>query len=304
VSPVSLIIETDIFSDVDDVGALAVAHAHADAGHATLLGVGVNTPSRWGVAMAALINRHYGRPEVPVGAMLPLDDSVADPDYARGTVRAFGIDDPVGAEGAPQLLRRLLESAEDASVTVVSLGFFQNLVALLDEEPPGALPGADLVRRKVARTVVMGGLFPSGTEFNVAEFPATARAFAQRWPGRIEFLGWEVGNDVITGVERSRVPEAADPVAEAYRRFSGPGAGRKSWDLMTVDLAVRGAADHYRYSEPGRVEIDDDGATTWHASPDGPHRYVIRVASAETIAAHLDGLLARTPVGRPLKVGA
>ena len=303
-SPLSLLIETDIFSDVDDVGALAVAHAHADAGNVELLGVGVNTPSRWGVAMADLVNRHYGRPEIPVGAMLPLDDSVADTDYARGTVRAFGIVDPIGAESAPQLLRRVLEAADDASVTVVSLGFFQNLVALLDEEPPGGLPGRDLVRRKVARTVVMGGLFPSGTEFNVAEFPTTAGSFARRWPGRIEFLGWEVGDDVITGTELSRTGAADDPVAEAYRRFSGPGAGRKSWDLMTVDLAVRGAADHYQYSEPGRVEVDDDGATTWHPAPDGPHRYVTRVASADAVAAHLDGLLARTPARRTVKVGA
>jgi len=105
-------------------------------------------------------------------------------------------------------------------------------------------------------------------------------------------------------MELSRAAGADDPVAAAYRRFSGPGAGRKSWDLMTVDLAVRGVADHYRYSEPGRVEIDDDGATTWRAMPDGPHRYVIRVASAEAVAAHLDGLLARTPARRPLKVGA
>ncbi len=302
-SPISLLIETDIFSDVDDVGALAIAHAHADAGTAELLGVGVNTPSRWGVAMAELVNRYYGRPDVPVGAMLPLDDSVADPDYARATVRAFGMADPVAAESAPQLLRRVLEAADDASVTVVSLGFFQNLVALLDEEPPGALPGADLVRRKVARTVVMGGLFPSGTEFNVAEFPETAGAFARRWPGRIEFLGWEVGSDVVTGAELSQTGGVDDPIAEAYRRFSGPGAGRKSWDLMTVDLAVRGAGDHYRYSEPGRVEVDADGATTWHPSPDGPHRFVTRRASAEAVAAHLDELLARTPARRSVEVG-
>jgi hypothetical protein len=43
-----LIIDTDIFSDVDDVGALAIANVFHNAGDAEIVGVMVNTPSKWG----------------------------------------------------------------------------------------------------------------------------------------------------------------------------------------------------------------------------------------------------------------
>jgi len=43
-----LIIDTDIFSAVDDVGALAIANVFHNAGDAEIVGVMVNTPSKWG----------------------------------------------------------------------------------------------------------------------------------------------------------------------------------------------------------------------------------------------------------------
>jgi len=43
-----LIIDTDIFSAVDDVGALAIANVFHNTGSAEIVGVVVNTPSKWG----------------------------------------------------------------------------------------------------------------------------------------------------------------------------------------------------------------------------------------------------------------
>jgi len=43
-----LIIDTDIFSAVDDVGALAIANVFHNTGGAEIVGVVVNTPSKWG----------------------------------------------------------------------------------------------------------------------------------------------------------------------------------------------------------------------------------------------------------------
>ena len=43
-----LIIDTDIFSAVDDVGALAIANVFHNTGDAEIVGVMVNTPSKWG----------------------------------------------------------------------------------------------------------------------------------------------------------------------------------------------------------------------------------------------------------------
>lgn len=49
-----LIIDTDIFSAVDDVGALAIANIFHNAGDAEIVGVMVNTPSKWGPLAASV----------------------------------------------------------------------------------------------------------------------------------------------------------------------------------------------------------------------------------------------------------
>ena len=43
-----LLIDTDIFSAVDDVGALAIANVFHNSGDVEVVGVMVNTPSKWG----------------------------------------------------------------------------------------------------------------------------------------------------------------------------------------------------------------------------------------------------------------
>lgn len=300
-APVALLIETDIFSDVDDVGALAVAHAFADDGLAVIAGVCVNTPSRWGHQAVRVVNSYYGRPEIPVGALLPLDDSVADRDYAKTLATMFLSGDQLEPPAsAVSTLRTVLDEAEDGSIVLVSLGFFGNLTALLASGPDGISPelGTDLVRRKVKRTVVMGGRFPSGWEFNLGRFPSESASFLESWPGEIEFLGWEVGSDVVTGASLSPAADPANPAALAYATFNGPGVGRASWDLMTVALAVCGVGDDYEYSPRGRVVVRDDGQTEWTVDPEGSHRYVTRVAPIETIQRALDHYLDRIPTSR------
>ena len=66
--PVDLIIDTDLSVDVGDVGALCVAHALADRGEARLLGVLHDTGLAAGAGAISVINEHYGRGYVRVGA--------------------------------------------------------------------------------------------------------------------------------------------------------------------------------------------------------------------------------------------
>ena len=67
--PVSIILDTDIDTDCDDVGALAMLHALADNGEADILGVICNIPSQWCAPCVEAINHYYGRPEIPIGAI-------------------------------------------------------------------------------------------------------------------------------------------------------------------------------------------------------------------------------------------
>ena len=55
-TPKPIIIDTDVFSDVDDIGALAVANALQNCGKADLQAVMINTPSEYG-SLAASVRR-------------------------------------------------------------------------------------------------------------------------------------------------------------------------------------------------------------------------------------------------------
>lgn len=294
--PKRLIIETDVYSDVDDIGALAVAHHYADDGLAELLSIGVNTPSTHGTGAVRVVNGYFGR-HVPVGALFPRDESVFDQDYAKFLCETYAAPaDLAPPEDAVTVHRRALAGAPDASVTVLSIGFLHNLGRLLKSAPDDDSPltGSALVERKVEHLVVMGGEFPSGLEFNLSQFPQNARSTVADWPTPIDFLGWEVGASVITGRKIS-TRGAEDVIGSAYRHFSGAGGGRESCDLLTVEVAVEGLGSHYRYSPPGRVQIDESGVTSFHLDPAGSHRYVMLAAGVDQIAAHIDSILEREP---------
>lgn len=292
---VRLLIETDVFGDVDDVGALAVAHHFADLGRAEIVSVGVNTPSRFGSQTVRIVNRWYGRESIPVGAKLPLDDSVFEFDYAHrlATDHATPADRREPA-AAVDVHRKALAESPDGSVTVVSLGFLDNLADLLrsgpDEHSP--LSGRDLVERKVSRAVVMGGFFPSGHEYNITESIPAAQAFVSAWPTDVDFLGWEVGAPVVTGKE---ISTREGIIGDAYRAYNGTGTGRESWDLLAVHFALTNDAALYATSERGDVVIDDSGLTTFHASASGTHRYVILACEPPAAEAALDRILNTPP---------
>ena len=49
-----IIIDTDLFGDVDDVGALTIANVLHNCGLADLKGIAINTPSKYGAPAASV----------------------------------------------------------------------------------------------------------------------------------------------------------------------------------------------------------------------------------------------------------
>lgn len=76
-----IIIDTDIFSDVDDVGALAVANVLHNRGLADLRGVIIDTNSKYGALAASSINTYFGNGDIPIGALRPLTNETYFDDY-------------------------------------------------------------------------------------------------------------------------------------------------------------------------------------------------------------------------------
>ena len=66
--PVRIVFDTDMIGDYDDVGAMAVLHKLADAGECEILATVSSTHSNASVGTIEILNRYYGRPDIPVGA--------------------------------------------------------------------------------------------------------------------------------------------------------------------------------------------------------------------------------------------
>jgi inosine-uridine nucleoside N-ribohydrolase len=119
-----------------DAGALLLA---ATSPHANLLAVNVNYPSSYSALAASAILAHYGKRDVPVGIRRPLTNATFFDgwyfelgEYASKVAYHFsGGSLPWGrAEDAWEpmaLYRKALAEAEDGSVTIVSIGFLDNV---------------------------------------------------------------------------------------------------------------------------------------------------------------------------------
>ncbi|PYQ48819.1 MAG: hypothetical protein DMF78_20345, partial [Acidobacteria bacterium] len=65
--PVRIVFDTDMASDVDDVGALASLHALASLGEAQILAIGISSRNEHVGPCVDAIDTWYGRPDIPIG---------------------------------------------------------------------------------------------------------------------------------------------------------------------------------------------------------------------------------------------
>ncbi len=297
---VSVILDTDMESDVDDVGALAMLHALADLGEVQPLGVMVCAVNPWSTLCADRINTYFGREDLPLGTLKgPGVDRESL--YARHVAEEFpGIFN--SAEEVPDAVdeyRRILASNPDNSVVLLSIGYLTNLRDLINSGPDrySDFTGRELIKQKVSLWVCMGGQFPSGREANLRWDTGASIEAIENWPTDIIFSGWEIGL-MDTGENITDLPES-NPVRRAYELFNR--IPHKNWDQVAVLFTVRGmddgpASHYWDISEPGRLIIDpEDGSNTWEYNDNGTHRYLRQIASDEEIAREIDALMMHLP---------
>ena len=299
-APARVIFDTDMGSDVDDVGAVAVLHALADRGEAEIVAMGLSVKHPWSAPCLDALNTHYGRPDIPIGVLKGpgVDDGCK---YAQGVAEA-GPHDLKSADDAPDVVavyRKALAGQPDGAVVFVTVGFLTNAAKLLESGPDehSPLAGVELVRRKVRRWVCMGGTFPEGREYNLfRDAPASRKALAA-WPTPITFSGFEIGEPIQTGAGLKASPRE-NPVRRAYELYNGL-VNRSSWDQTAVLHAVRGidggAGSLWDVSAPGTNEVLPDGNNRWHAAPDGRHSYLVRKQPPAREAEVIEGLMAAPP---------
>ncbi len=292
--PVRVIFDTDISSDVDDAGAVAVLHALANRGEVEILAMMVSSGDPWSAHCLHAYNHRYGRAAIPVGAVRG-SSVVHDSKYTMaiaGTVpRQQSELGPV--PDAVTLYRQILAAQADGSVTVISVGYLTNLARLL-ESPADAfcpLDGLALVRQKVRQFVCMGGEFPFGREWNFYQDASAARLVVKKWPTPVVFAGFEVGREVLTGA-RLVQGNPGDPVRKSYELYNNL-TNRSSWDQVAVLFGVAGKLDGlFAVSAPGCNIVEADGSNHWEGNGGCQHSFVkISPASIPVLREQIDTLM-------------
>lgn len=288
-APVKIIFDTDMDSDCDDAGALAMLHVLADRGEAELLATVVSARHAWSPACVDAINTYYGRPDLPIGA--PREGTTTASKYARKLAEAFPHDIPTDLakiEDAADVYRRVLSAQPDGSVTIVSVGDLTNLAALLNSPAEKDQPsGKDLAAKKVRLWVCMGGNFvgrPAVDDLKLGNNNFTVDAASsydaiRDWPGEIVFVGREIGSvpsGLAVGARLKELPEA-HPVRFAYAAyFGGTPQDRHVADQTAVLYAVRGLSPYWGGEVRGTMDLARDLTFRFDESPTGRHRYVVK----------------------------
>jgi inosine-uridine nucleoside N-ribohydrolase len=294
-------VDTDIFSNADDVGALATAFALQLTGEANVIAIGVNTNTSRSVATnswrcAAAIAQFYGAGSTPIGTDMPNNGTATNtPDFV-GPCSTLASPATPSPQSAVSVFRRALAGQADGSVVMVETGYSENLAALLSSPADSISPlsGHDLVAQKVKMLVIMAGGYPSlGGETNLTGNPAAAQAVSAGWPTKIVWAGYEVGNAVQTGATISTTHPANSPVRVAYEAFVGPGNWIPSYDLVAAYYAVRPRGPVLTEVGPGTNSIDAGGGNAFALG--AGNQYYLQLSSSAALASSIEALLDTLP---------
>jgi hypothetical protein len=300
--PVPVLFDTDMDSDCDDAGALAMLHAMADAGEVKILATVVSARHRWSAPCVEAINRHYGRPDLPIGVPRGRDTgSKIGSKYAKTIAEEFpgkikSYDD---APAATDVYRKILAALPDAGAVLVTVGDVTNVRDLLETPADGHSPlgGKELVRKKVRRWVCMGGRYPEHLDpkvyGNFKTDPQATVAAVRDWPGTIHFCG--LGEEIHTGKALRETP-ATNPVRRVYELYLGKAPTRPSWDQTALLFAVRPDAPFWKLRTTGYNHIFDNGTNQWRDEPDKDHVLIEFIPGvASKVQETIEALMVRPP---------
>ncbi|MCX6213942.1 nucleoside hydrolase [Spirosoma sp.] len=302
--PVPIIFDTDMGPDYDDVGAITMLHAFADAGQARILATIASTNYPNVTSVLSVLNTYFNRPNIPIG--VPKGEAVGDKDtqhWSDTLVARYPhrIKSNSEVPDAVALYRQILAKQPDQSVTIITVGFLTNLANLLNSPPDqySRLSGKELVTKKVKKLVSMAGKFPSGREYNVHRDVASSKVVFDNWPTSILMSGFEIGEQIHSGLpltQNNRIRNS--PVKDVFR-ISLPKAaedknGRMSWDQTAVLVGVKGYEPYYTVKS-GRLTMNADGSNGWNDSGRG-HEYLVVSQPVSEVETLINELMQHQPV--------
>ena len=274
---ISMIIDTDIGPDCDDVGAMGVALNFIREKKIDLLAVTCCNSLKYAPLLVKTIFDTFGIQDLPIGYLKSkklFEDHLV---YNKSIVEQFCKNTNMEFEDATWVLRKALYESKE-KVTLVTIGTFTNISNLIDSKATEEIPltGLELIEQKVEKLISMAGTFSLDfDEFNIQQDVQAAKNVMLEFPKKIIFQGFEVGNQVFTG-EPLITENLEGPIKKSYEYYLkhvGTKA-RESWDLTTVYYAANLDSPYFRLNENGTILLDEIGKTSFDPIMDSNHGYV------------------------------
>lgn len=301
----AIIFDTDIAPDYDDVGAMALLHAFADKGEATLLATISCNVFETTAPTLSVLNTYFGRPDLPIGitkADKPNKDCSQQWAQFINAKYPHALKTNAEADDALKLYRKLLVGQPDKSVTIVTVGFFTNVSNLLNSPADefSSLTGKELITKKVKQLVSMAASLgkdgKGGNEFNVVVDAAASKNVFDNWPTPMIISGFDIGERVLTGMRLINNQKiTASPVKDAFDvalKKDGNTKGRNSWDQTAVLVAVRGMEPYFS-SRKINFDIKEDGKSV--PVPGERFTYLTFKQTPEEVAKVIEDLMMHVP---------
>lgn len=287
----NIIFETDMGNDVDDALAIDMLYKYNKQKRINLMAVMLNKEGEFPPKYIDLLNTWYGQKRIPIGVSPRADQSlVAGTNYTQVVCEKLdekgkplykrSIKDYSKLLSAVKLYRKLLAKAEDASVTIVSVGFSTNLALLLDTKADeySPLTGKELVAQKVKRLVTMAGHIenPKYAEYNVVNDIAACQRVFNEWPTPIYMSPFELGLQVrypAQSIENDFTWTKHHPIVDSYKVYLKKIEDRPTWDLTAVLYAID-PQQFFNISPAGKIVVTDEGYTHYKQYAAGKHFYL------------------------------
>ena len=266
--PVQLIIDTDMLTDCDDSGALAVAHALEDNGEAKILAVMLSahdyiydsgSMDGYNSKTVSAINYYYNHNyNIPIGSynrliqdyprahLLKYFRMEDDHKFSRSHIdvaRHHKNDGKSNRErkSSLELYSKILKNAEDNSIVIAVLGTNFNIASLMKQD-------RNLFSKKVKALVfpshigncdknMCTNVFKNNPNDNTPDEASKEASdyMINHMPAHIKmtFISGDNGDDIMTGYPKNN----STPMSTHYLKRNGQ---RNSWDQIAVLHAVRG----------------------------------------------------------------
>ena len=313
--PIGIALEGDLADRLDALMAIALLNGLFAKGEGRLISLSLSRPTLRGAQLVEAVSAFFtprprggagmiGMPEGAEPAAPPPLAAILDLPGVEGPRYPAQIETVIDTADNAVLIRNMLLAQHDGNAAIVEAGPVTGLVRLMNLY--GARPQ---IEAKAARLVLALGRFDGRAEADpaVAADVAAMRTVLAEWPTPMVFVGREIGEALAYPAARFDADYGwteAHPLVDAYKASPDAGSDVPLTAVAAVLHAVHPDSPFFTLSEPGTVTVDDDGTTSFAASPAGPHRHlIVNEARTADVLALVAELVAAPPAPRGRRGG-